>query len=113
MTDATFFDAKLEKVYWLIKKSPYRAGGQFLKAPFDRLMLEGIPYIMPVSCYARGGTGGTGLSGIFSFDEGDEFSLGQQFLYDSLENIVMGSHEMGDWKGNKDNWLQVHKFGLI
>lgn len=119
MDDKVFFSGKLEKVYFYLGTfEQERSRRRFVKAPFDRLMLNGEAFVMPVSSFALGGPGNGGnggLSGLLAVDEGNEFEfdLGQAFFFDTLENLVLERHEMGDWKGNKDNWLQVHQFGPV
>ncbi len=112
MNEKTFLSGRLEKAFFYLGPLPADSSRRrFVKAPFDLYHLNGEMYLMPVGCYACGRA--EDIKGVLGFDEGDEFDLAQQFAFDSLENIVLERHEMGDFKGSKNNWLQVHLFGPV
>lgn len=103
MDDKDFLSGQLERVYYFMGKfRQNQSKRRFIKAPFDVVKLYNTTYVMPKS-----------LTGVPVDDEGEVFNLSSHFFYDTKEDIVIEPNEMGDWKGNKDNWLQVHKFGLV
>jgi hypothetical protein len=112
MTEATLTAGKLEKVYFFVGTfSDIRTHRKFVKAPFNRLHLDGSQYIIPQDAYASGGI--AFCAGTIEYEEGPEMHLLQGMFYDTKEDIVMEPHEMGDWNGNKDNWTMMHQFGWV
>ena len=113
MDDSTFFKGKLERVYYDIGTFPGQSEHKFIKAPFDVLKVNGQTYIVPLT-FGGGTTSNVSMSGVLANDETGELNVAQQGgWYDTMKNIVMQEHEMGDWKGDRDNWLQVHRYGLV
>lgn len=112
MDDKTFLSGRLEKVYFFMGSLPNDASRRrFIKAPFDLYNLDGEMYLVPTSSYANGRP--SDLAGILGQDEGHDLDLGQQFAFDSLENVVLERHMMGDYKSSKENWMQAHLFGPV
>mgnify|MGYP003394559197 CR=1 FL=1 len=84
-----------------------------IMAPFRLLKLDDGLYFMPVDAPAFGGSSNT-LQGVIGSDTVDEaFYLGRESFYYEETCIVIGEHELGDWKGTPDSWKGMHQLGML
>ncbi len=89
-----FSNGELKSVYYKIKVVNGKT--QFRRAPFDVLIIDGCPHIMP-----RVETLSDQALGRLS-DLGEDRDLVRgDWAYNTLEHIVIEEHEMGDMS---DNW---------
>ena len=112
MDNTTYFKGKLNRVYFNVGNFYGEQEPRFIKAPLDVLSLDGNTYIVPLT-YGAAGNSKTGLSGVLLNDDSDALNVAQQGgWYDSKRDIMMESHQLGDWQGS-DNWTSVNQFGLV
>jgi hypothetical protein len=115
-----FQRAKMEEVRYsfgtfdLARKSP-----KTVPAPFDILYLDDGLYFLPADAPAVGGPPVSSsicypLSGTVGTDTQDEaFYQGRGGFFLTEKLIIMGEHEMGDWKGSPDTWKGMHQLGML
>lgn len=95
-----FANGELRPVYYKIKTVDGK--GQYQRAPFDVMVVNGCPYISPRSIgvpdAALGRLGVDGAEAKDTWREGD-------FCYETLEPIILEKHQMGD---GSDNWVGLN-----
>lgn len=93
-------DSRLEQVF-------YKFGPGYIRAPFVLAEIGGHEGLMPFS-------DGVG-NGMLDHDDADvAFYLGRgDFGFFRLDPVVIEEHQMGDFQGQPDNWLGVHRFSMI
>ena len=94
-----FDNGELRPVYYKIKTVNRKP--QFRRAPFDVLVINGTPHIMPGSF---GCTEKQALSRLAADSQEDRDMWRGDFAYETLSPIVIEEHQMGD---GSDNWMGV------
>lgn len=90
-----FSNGELYPVYYKIKT--VNGKGQFRRAPFDLLVINGAPNIMPRAM----GMNNQSLGRIGADSAEDRDMWRGDFAYETLQPIIVEEHEMGD---GSDNW---------
>lgn len=98
-----FDNGVLHPVYYKIKEVNGKA--QFRRAPFDVLVINGAPHIMP----QVGGAPNTALAPLATDGENLDMWRGD-FAYETLEPIVVDECQVGD---GSNTWLGMTKISNL
>ena len=108
-----FTRARLNEVFYRIGKFDNDTKGKFIHAPLDVLILDGVMYLN-TRCFKAGGgllevAPWVSQTGVID----EEFMSARDIFPTELNPIVIGQHELGNWKERGTDWTGVHQLGFI
>ena len=115
MAKDIFSNARKNAVYYKLGTfEDDRQKWKYVRAPFDIIQMNANNDVQSFQYFSPSGMGDD-ISQAFNNDAvAEEQILGRDGLaYHTLNNKVIGEHEMGNWEEHPDDFRGFHRIGLI
>lgn len=86
---------------------------KFVRASFDLVQLDDGLYVQPVTSAVPNGSSKVNSAVTVFAETGENFYKAQEEFFEDGTRVILGEHEMGDYKGNLSNWKECFKLGKI